>query len=266
MDKWSFRVLVIDDEAVVRRSLADILRLEGYHLQTAASGEEAVQLLEAQPYDLVFLDLKMPGMGGLEVMRFIRENNLTSQVILLTAHGSLESAIEAIRLGAQDYLLKPASPEQITACAAKAWQNRQAQIQQADLLLQIESSLSALRKGTEPNREKPMRKTGVPVGNGVMIDFERRLIWNDDLEIRLTPTEGKMLRVFLENPERVFSHQELVLRVQGYQTTPQEATEILRPLISRLRRKLSQFPGGNGWINNIRSTGYVFYETLPRRQ
>jgi two-component system KDP operon response regulator KdpE len=77
-------------------------------------------------------------------------------------------------------------------------------------------------------------------------------------KITLTPTEGKLLKVLLENRKRVFTHRELVALVQGYETSDWEAPEVLRPLISRLRRKLAVFPEGNKWITNVRGTGYVF--------
>ena len=91
-----------------------------------------------------------------------------------------------------------------------------------------------------------------------MVDLERREIWQGDNRVVLTPTEGQLMKVMIENRGRVLSHKELVYLVQGYQTTDGEAPEILRPLISRLRRKLGQFPNGREWISNVRGTGYVF--------
>lgn len=258
MEKGAFHILIVDDEMIVRRSLAEILRLEGFHVQTAPSGEEAIQILQEQTIDLVFLDLKMPGIGGLAVMRFVKEKQPNCQIILLTAHGSLESAIEAIRSGAQDYLLKPSSPEQIIACAAKAFQNRQEQIQRLQLLSQIEASLVALRERDDSSPGKASLRPGLQISEGVMVDFEKRLVWNNDHEIKLTPTEGKLLQTLFENPERVFTHRELVSRIHGYQTTDREASGILRPLVSRLREKLRKFPGGENWVSSVRSTGYIF--------
>jgi two-component system OmpR family response regulator len=91
-----------------------------------------------------------------------------------------------------------------------------------------------------------------------MVDLTRRQIWREDVHISLTPNEGKLMKVFLENPGQVFSHQELVIKIHGYEAMAWEATEVLRPLISRLRRKLSSLPGGDQWIKSIRGTGYVF--------
>ncbi|MFN2150077.1 MAG: winged helix-turn-helix domain-containing protein, partial [Anaerolineales bacterium] len=83
-------------------------------------------------------------------------------------------------------------------------------------------------------------------------------IWRGNERVTLTPTEGKLLKVLLENKGRVMSHRDLVFLVQGYEITDWEAPEVLRPLVSRLRRKLSAFPDGENWIVNVRGTGYVF--------
>ncbi|MGE5221972.1 MAG: winged helix-turn-helix domain-containing protein, partial [Omnitrophica WOR_2 bacterium] len=91
----------------------------------------------------------------------------------------------------------------------------------------------------------------------VMVDLSRREVLKGELRVILTPTEGKLMAVFLENRNQVLRHQELVMKVQGYETSDWEAAEVLRPLISRLRQKLATFPGGENWIASVRGTGYV---------
>ena len=253
-----FLILVVDDEATMRRSLADILRLEGYRVQTAASGEEAILRIKEDLYDLILLDLKMPGIGGIEVLRFTAENSPDSQVILLTAHGSLESAIEALRLGAQDYLLKPSSPETILASVARVLKLRIEHLQYQELLSKLESSIQTLQEIKEPHQTLPPPQGEVLLGNGIRVDFDQQVVWNDHTRISLTSTESKLLKVLLENRGYIFSHKELVAKVQGYDTTDQEAPAMLRPLISRLRHKLSVFPGSHTWIVNVRGRGYGF--------
>lgn len=253
-----FLILVVDDEATMRRSLADILRLEGYRVQTAASGEEAILRIKEELYDLILLDLKMPGIGGIEVLRFIAENSPDSQVILLTAHGSLESAIEALRLGAQDYLLKPSSPETILTSVARALKLRIEHLQYQELLSKLESSVQTLQENKEPDQTGPTPPGEVLLGNGIRLDFDQQVVWDDHTRISLTSTESKLLKVLLENRGHIFSHKELVAKVQGYDTSDQEAPAILRPLISRLRHKLSVFPGSQTWIVNVRGRGYGF--------
>jgi DNA-binding response OmpR family regulator len=251
------KILVVDDEETTRRSLADILRLEGAHVKTAAGGEAAVDALQQETFDLILLDLKMPGMDGLDVLRIASSLAPDTQVILLTAHGSLESAIAALRLGAHDYLLKPASPTQILRSVNSGLARRTEQLRKRDLLEQLEASVQQLKDINEGQVVETSSGV-VEIANGVVINFERRLVEAGDKKITLTPTEGKLLKVLLENRKRVFTHRELVSLVQGYETSDWEAPEVLRPLISRLRRKLAVFPEGNKWITNVRGTGYVF--------
>jgi DNA-binding response OmpR family regulator len=252
------RILIVDDEENIRSSLEGILRLEGYEAHSVESGEAALSLLQKGAFDLVLLDLKMPGMDGIDVLRTITKISPETKVILLTGHGSLESAIDALRLGAQDYILKPASSSEILSSVARALASRVEQQQKRMLLEQIDISIQRLKdvEGIEP-RAGPEQQT-VTLDNGLVIDLARREIWRGNQRASLTPTEGKLMRVLIENRGRVMAHRELVLLVQGYETTDWEAPEVLRPLVSRLRRKLAIFPNGEHWISNVRGTGYVF--------
>ncbi len=253
----SYRLLVVDDEETMRRSLADILRLEGYQVQTAPDGEAAIALIGQETFDLVLLDLKMPRVDGLEVLRFAARAAPDTQVILLTAHGSLESAIQALRCGAHDYLIKPASPQQILD-SVKSGLSRRTETNQKRLVIeQLEASLRAL-KGIEETPPPSEETQWNWLWDDVQVDLKRREIYWPDGLVRLTPTEGKLLEVFLRSPRRVFAHRELVLLAQGYETTDWEAPEVLRPLVSRLRRKLNRVPGGKRWISSVRGSGYVF--------
>ena len=271
MVEINYHVLVVDDEDKMRRSLADILRLEGYRVDTAGTGEEACERLQATMYDLVLLDLKMPGMDGLEVLRFIRKNGIDAQVILLTAHGSLESAIGALREGAHDYLLKPCPPKDILASVEAGLKRRAESVQRETLLDQLEKSVQALRGPTasagssdtttpaagRPDQEAESR---LRITEGIWLDVMRREIHYGTERVRLTPAEGRLMQILLENPGRVYTHKELVEAVQGYDIETWEAPEVLRPLVSRLRQKLEPLPGGKDWISSVRSTGYVFEE------
>lgn len=253
------RILVVDDEEAARRSLTDILKLEGYQVVAKPDGPSAVEALEGdEGFDLMLLDLKMPGMSGLEVLEQAIKLAPDCKVIMLTAHGSLESAIEALRYGAHDYLLKPAAPNDIMASVSKAISLRSESDRKRRLLEQMEASIQELKdvEGVETLPEST--RTVYSLGDDIKVDLERREIWQGENNISLTPTEGKLMKVLLENRGRVLSHRELVMLVQGYQTTDWEAPEIMRPLVSRLRRKLAHFSGGSEWIINVRGTGYVF--------
>ena len=113
------RILVVDDEAMVRDSLEEILRLEGYDVQSVESGEDALNLLQREKFELMLLDLKMVNMDGIDVIKAVTRMTPELIIILLTGHGSLESAIDALRLGAHDYILKPASSNEILSSIAR---------------------------------------------------------------------------------------------------------------------------------------------------
>jgi DNA-binding response OmpR family regulator len=224
----------------------------------AANGQAAVEAIEKEDYDLMLLDLKMPGMSGLDVLEQVVQILPGCKVIMLTAHGSLESAIEALRQGAHDYILKPAAPHEIIASVAKGITVRTESDRKRRLLEQMEASLQELKDAEGVETPPESLRSVFTLGADVKVDLERREIWKGDEKISLTPTEGKLMKVLMENRGRVLSHRELVLLVQGYQTTDWEAPEIMRPLVSRLRRKLATFTGGGEWIVNVRGTGYVF--------
>lgn len=256
------KILVVDDEEIMRRSLGDILRLEGYQVQTVSSGEAALKVLKRESFDLMLLDLKMPGMDGLEVLQEVSHIAPDTMVILLTAHGSLESAIEALRHEAFDYLLKPSSTEQILDSVSSALARHKETERRRILLEQLTTSLQELKGVEKREINAPSYQNIVSLGDNIHMDTAKREIWQGQLsaptcKINLTPTEGKLMKVLLENRSRVLTHRELVLMVQGYEVTDWEAPEVLRPLVSRLRQKLAKFEGGEDWIVNIRGTGYV---------
>ena len=252
------KILIVDDEENARKSLTDILKLEGYQVVAKGDGQSALDALEDQDFDLMLLDIKMPGMSGIDVLEKAVKIAPDCFVILLTAHGSMESAIDSLRLQAHDYLLKPASPNDILSSVAKGMSRRTESDRKRHLLEQMESSILELKDAEGVETVTDSARALYTLGDQVKVDLERREIWQNEKNVSLTPTEGKLMKVLLENRGRVMSHRELVMQVQGYQTTDWEAPEIMRPLVSRLRRKLAQFAGGDEWISNVRGTGYVF--------
>lgn len=254
----SAKILIVDDEKAVRESLRDILQLGDYEVSVTDRGETALEMLHQEEFDVVLLDLKMEGIDGVEVMYQAHRLYSSTKVIILTGHGSLESAIEAIRNGAEDYLLKPFKTEDIIESIERALAEKTERQKKELLIEQLSSSLEQLKDVEGITTPELSRRRVVTLAEGIMVDLERREIWRGNTRIHLTPTEGKLLSIFLENRGRVMTHKEIVFLVQGFETTEWEAPEILRPMISRLRKKLAIFPGMDDWVSNVRGTGYVF--------
>ncbi len=237
-------ILVVDDENVARQSLVDILKLEGYNAAAVPGGQAAIEHLRTHPVDLMIVDLRMPGMDGLEVIQVANQTSPDTEIVLLTAHGSTDSAVQALRLRIHDYLTKPAAPAQVLASVKRGLARRAAK-------LQAKSGAGAVLEPDEAPKE-------FKLADGTVVDFSRRLIRSGRRLEHLTPAEGRLLRILMDNEGKVFSHRELVLLVQGYDTSQREAPEILRPLVSRLRHKLEGFPALSARVSSVRGTGYVY--------
>jgi len=237
-------ILVVDDEPVARQSLTDILKLEGHNVTSAPNGQSAVEHVRTHPIDLMIVDLRMPGMDGLEVVQVVNQISPDTEVILLTAFGSTETAIQALRLRIHDYLLKPASPAQILASVKKGLTRRSTRSRVSSAAVSVADVDEAIEVFS--------------LKDGTTVDLSRRQIKHKSKVEHLTPAEGRLLRILIENEGKVFSHRELVLLVQGYDTSQREAPEILRPLVSRLRHKLDQFPSLSERVVSVRGTGYLY--------
>lgn len=233
------KILIVDDEEVARLTLAEILRLEGYDIRSADSGEAAVEVMRSEIFDVMILDLKMAGMSGIEVLRATINTHPDTAVIIMTAYGTIDSAIQAIRYRVHDYLLKPVSPEQV--------------------LESIEKALAKKRSVAEQIREsRPQTRGAVEhLPGGALLSWDKRQISWQNGSLSLTPTEGRLLKILFDRRHEMVSHSDLVYLIQGYRIETDEAAKILRPVVSRLRQKLSVVPEWGDRIKNVRGAGYV---------
>lgn len=232
------KLLIVDDEEIARLTLAEILRLEGFDIKAVENGELAVKALKEEPFDAMILDLKMPGMGGMEVLRTVVDTLPNLSVIVLTAHGTIDTAIQAIRYRVHDYLLKPVSPEQVLAS--------------------VEEALAKKRQAAGQEEQRPAnRQRFEHLPGGALLTWDKRQITWPNGELSLTPTEARLLKTLFERKNEMVPHSELVFLIQGYKIDTEEAAKILRPVVSRLRQKLLVVPGWGDRIKNVRGAGYV---------
>jgi DNA-binding NtrC family response regulator len=150
----SARVLVVEDQPPVRDLLVEVMRQEGYATDSAASGEEALRALDRGVYDLVLLDINLPGIGGMEVLQAARALQMDAEFVMLTGYGSVESAVEAMRLGAFDYLAKPVDVDELALTAGRALRERDTRRELAGLRARVEGGVRARIVGRSPAMER----------------------------------------------------------------------------------------------------------------
>jgi two-component system KDP operon response regulator KdpE len=225
-------VLVADDEPRITKLVAVTLGDEGFRVVTASGGEDALRKAESVRPDIVLLDIVMPDLDGIEVMRQLREWRAVP-VILLTAKGSTSDKARGLDLGADDYIAKPFHPDELAARVR-----------------------SVLR-----------RAAGVTPGGGIVrfgdieIDLERRFMTRAGELVRLSRTEWQLLQHLAVNAGKVVLHGELLTKVWGPEY--RDDMQYLRVWISRVRRKLGAAPGEPGPITTFQGIGYVLNVDEP---
>ena len=219
-------VLVADDEPRITKLVAVTLGDEGFRVVTAEGGEEALRKAEEIRPDIVLLDIVMPDLDGIEVMRQLREFR-SVPVILLTAKGSTAGKAKGLDLGADDYIAKPFHPDELAARVR-----------------------AVLR-----------RAAGVTTGRGIVhigdveIDLERRMMTKAGEPVQLSRTEWLLLQHLATNANKVVLHSELLTKVWGPEY--RDDLQYLRVWVSRVRRKLGAAPGEPGPITTYQGIGYV---------
>ncbi len=256
------QILIVDDEPTIRFVLERALKHEGYALDIAANGSEALQKLNKKDklYDLLVLDLQMEPVDGLQVLQAAREKDPDIIVIILTAHGSMESAVEALRLGAFDYLLKPATPEAIRQRVHEGMQQRQHALQRKNLLNQI-NTLRHTLNNLETNQDlltPPPISTRFVRSGDLVIDRHHRQVTMAETLLDLTTTEFDLLLCLVLASPKPLSPRQLVNRGLGYDCEDQEARDIIKWHIHHLRRKIEPNPTTPNYIKTVRHQGYLW--------
>ena len=253
-------ILIVDDETAERVTLGEVLRLESFHVSLAGSGEEALNLLEqGETFDLVILDLRLPGLNGLQVLERLHKINPETLVILITGYGTLETAIQAMRNGAYDYLLKPCPVEDILATVRRGLSELAQERHRRLLLERLQRTVQELASVETPilQPEAPEEERFLQI-SGVLIDRAKHLVTLKNQRIDLTPTEFRLLECLMQRADQVCTPQDLVRCAQGYEADPWGARSIIRVHIRRLRSKLEPDPEHPLYIQNVRGVGYTF--------
>jgi len=226
-------VLVVEDDAAIRRGLTDSLRFAGYQVMETGDGSEAQRILRGTELDLVLLDVALPGCSGFELLTELRDSRPTMPVIMVTARGAEDDRVRGLRSGADDYVVKPFSS--------------------SELLARVEA---VLRRSAE-------RPTGVHTIRlaGLEIDLERREVRNGCEPRQLSEREADILRYLASHRGRAVAREELLQRVWGLDTRGIE-TRTIDMHVARLREKLGELGGANKVIVTVRAKGYMLAEEV----
>ncbi|NIV32487.1 MAG: response regulator [Anaerolineae bacterium] len=232
------RTLVVDDEERIRFFLTETLERVGHIVTAVASGEEALDRLQETAFDLAILDLKLGGaIDGQRVLEAIRWRWPATVVIMLTAHGSLESAVDAIQEGVDGYLLKPVRPADVRRAVEEALYRR-------EKLLEAEEQ----ERGGHLLQRGPFS-----------VDLERHKATFEGRSLDLSPRDLALLVHLMQNAPQVVGPKELVRVVRQYEPDHMhEAREIIKWYIHRLRKKVEPDPSNPRYIVNVRGVGYRF--------
>ena len=221
-------VLVVDDEPTIREVVSRYLERAGYETRVAGDGPSALQAVAERPPDLIVLDLMLPGIDGLEVMRRVRDGRQRGAVILLTAKGDENDRIVGLELGADDYVVKPFSPGELVA--------------RVDAVLR--------RVDVVPDDEPPLRF------GELVIDPRAHRVEVAGEEVQLTIREYELLRFLARHPGRAFTRDELMNSVWQYAFYTDTSTVTVH--IRRLRSKIERDPSAPRWIETVWGVGYRF--------
>jgi two-component system response regulator RegX3 len=226
--KRGIRILVIEDETAIREGLVDVLVFHGYEAEKAATGPDGLQKALTGRFDLVLLDIMLPGIDGYEICDRIRAQDPRQPIIMLTAKGADEEIIRGLQLGADDYVAKPFSIHQLVLRIQAVLRRSQVGIEQARII-------------SLPNIE---------------IDTENLAGRNDSGEVAFTRREIEVLAYLAENADRPVSREELLLKVWGYARNSDIETRTVEIHIAKLRRKIEVDPGEPRNLVTVRGAGY----------
>ncbi|MCY4061330.1 MAG: response regulator transcription factor [Chloroflexi bacterium] len=268
-ERQLMRLLLVDDDGVNRYTVSKALQRVGYLVSEVSSGEAALERYDKSDFDLVLCEVDLPGMDGVRVLQGIKKVSPDAMVVLMTEQANVESAVQALRHGAHDYLIKPCSSEDIRESVERGIETARRLMRRRRLLDTIEQTVSELARevseaapaehdlesGVAKDRERlPPRGNAISLGSLSVLPGKYQ-IESDAGSVGLTPTEFDLLLFLAAHRSRVVSCHELVREVRGYHAEEAEAREVIRPHVSNLRRKLKRL-GDIDLIVNVRGIGY----------
>jgi DNA-binding response OmpR family regulator len=256
----ALKVLIVDDDDDSRLLIKHVLGGAGYECLEAPDAETGKRLLSELPVQVLVTDISLPGMSGLGLLNWVRSQSMPCEVVIITAYPHVETAIEALRAGAADYLTWPVSNSALLEALDRVRQRLHAARQADEVLEMLQEGLKRMTSRANP-RAAPAEAEAPEARQfrlgPVQLDLDRYLVEVNGVRVDTTPTELEILHVLFRNSGRVTTAQELIQSVRGYRVDQREAPEIVRPHISNLRRKLIALEPRADIIQTVRGVGYM---------
>lgn len=256
------RILIVEDDVDTRWLLAQGCVAANYAVVEAASGQEALEKIRAEPFDVVLLDLGLPDVDGIDILDEIASSDSELITIILTANPTQQSAIAAIRTGVSDYLRKPVMIKQVLEVMASKLErraHRQRRLIELGMLVNEtvgDKDRERLRNGGEDDDTSVIRHVGVELDRRTHVVTIRS---RGSSKFVLTDGETAILAAMLQKVGKALSYQDLAYEAWGERLDRDHATSIIRPIIFRLRQKLEQNPSVPRLIRTVRGVGYMFH-------
>lgn len=222
------RVLLIEDEPGLVLTLTDRLKSEGYEVAAASDGPSGLERATREPWDIILLDVMLPGASGFDVCRDLRQKGITTPIIMLTARGQVVDKVLGLKLGADDYLTKPFDMLELTA--------------------RVEVQLRRASAGTSG-------QTTARFGN-IVVDFRKATVLRDGKALELSAREFLLLKYFIEHREATLTRDELLNEVWGYHSMP--TTRTVDVHVAWLRQKIEPNPRNPQYVLTVHGLGYKF--------
>jgi two-component system alkaline phosphatase synthesis response regulator PhoP len=223
------RILLVEDEANLRRTVSDLLRSDGYAVENSGDGLEAEKIAMSQPFDLIILDVMLPSKNGFDICRNLRKNGINTPILMLTARSELTNKVQGFKAGSDDYLTKPFETPELQA--------------------RVEALLRRV-----PQTARPELKTYE--FDGIHVDFAKGRVTKNGKATDLGERECRLLRYLVERKGAVLSRDELLQEVWGYKSIP--LTRTVDVHVAWLRQKIEDDPKNPQYIVTVHGQGYRF--------
>ncbi len=222
------RILIVEDEPDMRRGLQDNLEFENYETAASGNGIEGLRLAERENFDLILLDLMLPGIDGIEVCKRLKSAGNTTPIIMLTARGSEEDKVRGLEIGADDYITKPFSLKELIA------------------------RIKAILRRTNVERSL-LHEYSI---DNITLNFDKMTATKNGEPMEFSPREFEMMRLFVENENQVVTREQFLKDVWGYPNSP--ATRTVDNHVAKLRQKIEKDPESPEHIITVHRMGYKF--------